>query len=223
MTTQHIDQAQHASEGSCPLCMPRAAPPKGGDLPAFPSAGQYSGTTEVFTSHRRAAPSPAPTNASAGSGQYQTRSRPANTTGDGRYGQQVAPARRAPEQSAPRPIVTTRIPSHHLNTAPRPRPQLDRPDGQYRRREYDDRPPIEAMRQVSLASDHSNDRNGSGVVAERRPVVGLQSAGRPRSPYTPPNSNFVGQPFGVVADNSTKRPAEYDPVLWNIFCQVLYS
>lgn len=187
----------------------RAAPPKGGDLPAFPSAAQYSGTTEVFTSQRRNAPSPAPTRGNTGGvSPYPSRQKSAGIVGDPRNGPQVGSARRPPDQIATRPVGTTRIPSHHSNPISQPRPRDDR------QRDY---PIVDQMRQVSIGTNNSNTSAPS-----RRPVMGVQSSGRPRSPYAPPNSNIVGQPFGVIPPDANGRPNDYDPVLWNIFRQVCY-
>lgn len=188
-------------------------------MPVFPSAGQYSGTTEVFTQQRPSRSSPAPTNMSAARSHQQI-DRPPSRPNDPRYDPQLSSNRRPPERPTQAPVGGTRIPPHHLNTTPQYRqPESYRPP-QDPRRDQQPRTPVNEMRQVSLGSNHSHESYSSGPAPQRRPVMGVQSNSDRRVPYSPPNTNFVGQPFGVVVSQSHHRPADYDPVLWNIFCQV---
>ncbi|CCG81664.1 Putative uncharacterized protein [Taphrina deformans PYCC 5710] len=53
----------------------------------------------------------------------------------------------------------------------------------------------------------------------RRPVMGVQNPVGRASPHDFNNTNFVGQPFGIVPEDNSRAPP-YDPVLWKIFCQV---
>lgn len=187
--------------------MPQAAAPRGGDLPVFPSASQYSGTTEVTTVRRP--PSRGATNTPTGSVQsYQQVQR-------GHHGPQADPryspsSRRTSDQPIQhRPQGSTRIPSHHSQPPPRPQQYDQRNDPRHTH-------PSDEMQRLSMASHHSNNSQNSVQSSQRgarRPVMGIQPSSSSSA------ANLVGQPFGIAPDNP-QRGVPYDRVLWNIFCQV---